>query len=75
MITTISRHGDKYILVIDKPIMDLLKIAPGTPLEMTSDGHSLVVAPVRDDDKGARLERARKAMHARYARTFRKLAE
>lgn len=75
MITTISRHGDKFILVIDQSFMDLLKIAPGAPLEMTSDGHSLFVAPIRDDGKAARLERARKTMHTKYAKTFRKLAE
>ena len=75
MIKTLTRHGNSYALVIDKPIMELLKIDPETPLEITTDGHSLTVAPARDTDKAEKLAKARKAMHGKYAETFRKLAK
>jgi antitoxin component of MazEF toxin-antitoxin module len=45
---TLTKHGNSYALVIDKPIMDLLRITPETPFEIMSDGQCLVLTPVRD---------------------------
>jgi len=75
MIKTLTRHGNSYALVIDKPILELLNIAPETPLEITTDGTSLLVAPAKDSAKATKLGKARKAMHAKYAKTFQKLAK
>ncbi len=75
MIKTLTRHGNSYALVIDRPIMELLNIVPETPLEITTDGHSLRIAPTDADAKAEKLAKARQAMHAQYAGTFRKLAE
>jgi antitoxin component of MazEF toxin-antitoxin module len=75
MIKTLTRHGNSYALVIDKPIMELLNIAPETPLEITTDGSSILVAPAKDSAKAAKLTKSRKTMNAKYAKTFRKLAE
>jgi antitoxin component of MazEF toxin-antitoxin module len=48
MIKKLSRYGNSHALVIDKAIMDLLKIDGQTPLEIsTPDGCSLVIKPVR----------------------------
>lgn len=75
MIKTLTRHGNSYALIIDKPILDLLKIDVDTPLEITTDGQSLTVAPVRDSEMATKLANARKTMHQKYAKTFRKLAK
>lgn len=75
MIKTLTRHGNSYALVIDKPIMELLKIAPETPLEITTDGQSLTVTPAGDTGRTDKFAKARRAMHGKYARTFRKLAK
>jgi antitoxin component of MazEF toxin-antitoxin module len=45
---TLTKHGNSYALVIDKPIMDLLHVTPETPFEIMSDGQCLVLTPVRD---------------------------
>ncbi|MDR0378915.1 MAG: AbrB/MazE/SpoVT family DNA-binding domain-containing protein [Candidatus Accumulibacter sp.] len=42
MIKTLTRHGNSYALVIDKPILELLNIAPETPLE---NGYELECDP------------------------------
>ncbi len=34
MIKTLTKHGNSYALVIDKPLMEILRITPDTPLEM-----------------------------------------
>jgi antitoxin component of MazEF toxin-antitoxin module len=34
--------------VIDKPILEMLQISADTPLELSTNGDSLLVSPVRD---------------------------
>lgn len=42
----LTRHGNSWALVIDKPVLDLLKIDPAeTPMELTTDGDALIVSP------------------------------
>ena len=48
MVKTLTKHGNSLALVIDKPILELLKIDADTPLEITTDGTSLVVSPASE---------------------------
>jgi antitoxin component of MazEF toxin-antitoxin module len=75
MVKTLTRHGNSYALVIDKAILDLLKIAPDSPLEVTTDGRVLVVSPVADARRKRRFESALRQANRRYGRALRKLAE
>jgi len=43
MIKRLSKHGNSLALVIDRPILDLLKIRPDSPLEMTTDGQRITI--------------------------------
>jgi antitoxin component of MazEF toxin-antitoxin module len=45
MTKTLTKHGNSLALIIDKPILDLLKIDAETPLEITTDGKRLMIAP------------------------------
>jgi antitoxin component of MazEF toxin-antitoxin module len=45
VIKKLTAIGNSYGLVIDKAILDLLKITPETELELTTDGVSLLVTP------------------------------
>ncbi len=54
---TLSKFGNSYALVIDKPIRELLGIRPDTPLELWSDGRRLVIEP-RPDAMPPPVERA-----------------
>lgn len=50
MIKKLVKYGNSHALVIDKPIMDLLNISQGTPLEIsTPDGSTLVIKPIRQE--------------------------
>jgi len=74
MVKTLTKHGNSYALLIDKPIMDLLHIQPDTQLEISTDGHSLLVRPVNT----ARQEKFKKALDdtcRQYHEAFKKLAE
>ncbi len=44
----LTKHGNSYALVIDKPIIDLLRVTPETPFEIMSDGQCLVLTPIRE---------------------------
>jgi antitoxin component of MazEF toxin-antitoxin module len=46
MIRNLKRHGNGYALVVEKNVMELLGLTPDTPLEIRTDGRSLIATPV-----------------------------
>lgn len=44
MIKYLTKHGNSLALLIERPILDLLKIPANAPLEITTDGERLTVA-------------------------------
>jgi antitoxin MazE len=75
MIKTLTRHGNSYALVIDKPILELLRVSPETPFEIVTDGQCLVLAPIRDPDEEKKFETALEMVHKRFGRAMKRLAE
>jgi antitoxin component of MazEF toxin-antitoxin module len=75
MVKRLIKHGNSYALVIDKPIMELLRATPDTPLELTTNGEMLMVAPVRDAKRQRRLRQSLKKMNRRYGEDLKRLAE
>lgn len=75
MIKRLSKHGNSLALVIDRGVLDLLKIDARTPLEITTDGELLLVSPVRDASRRAKFEKALAATNRKYGRVLRRLAD
>ena len=75
MIKKLTRHGNSWALVIDKPVLELLKIDPETPLEITTDGQTLIVAPAADKKRKTKFRAALKKTNAKYGRTLKRLAD
>ncbi len=74
MVKTLVKHGNSLALVIDKPILDLLKIDAETQLEIVTDGKSLMVSPTN----GATRDKFEQAMNdtvERYGKMLKRLAE
>jgi antitoxin component of MazEF toxin-antitoxin module len=46
MVKRIVPIGNSYGLIIDKAILELLKITPDTELELSTDGTRLIVEPL-----------------------------
>ncbi|UPT74133.1 MAG: AbrB/MazE/SpoVT family DNA-binding domain-containing protein [Elusimicrobiota bacterium] len=46
MTKQLTRLGNSLALVIDKPILELLGMSAEIPLQLTTDGTSLIVTPV-----------------------------
>ena len=75
MIKKLTRHGNSLALVIDRPILDLLMIDPDTPLEVSTDGRQLIVAPAKPSARRKKFDAAQALAHQRYGKAFQKLAE
>jgi antitoxin MazE len=75
MIKTLTKHGNSYALIIDKAILELLNIGPDSPLELTTDGKALTVAPVTDTKRRQKFEKAVKQTNRRYGKALKKLAQ
>lgn len=75
MIKRLTRHGNSLALVIDRGVLEMLRIDPETPLALTTDGQSLVITPVRDATRQKRFRAALAKVNRRYGRALRRLAE
>lgn len=75
MLKNLVKHGNSWALVIDRPILDLLKIDPSQPLEISTDGRSVIVMPAGASQHKERVSAARKKINAKHAQAFKKLAE
>ncbi len=75
MIRNLVRHGDELALVIDKPILELLKIDADTPLEIATDGKKLDVIPVRDEKRRKKLMEEFEGFCDKYERMLTRLAD
>ncbi len=70
----LTKHGNSLALVIDRPILDLLRIDSDTPLDISTDGERLVVSPAKPSPRRKKFEEAQKAAHKRYGKAFKRLA-
>lgn len=75
MLKKLTKHGNSMALVIDRPVLDLLKVEPDTPFDVTTDGEVLILAPVRDRKRRASFEKALEKTNRKYARALKRLAE
>ena len=75
MVKKLVSHGNSAALIIDKPILQLLKINMDTPLEISTDGKNLVISPVRDANREKKVIRALDKVNAWHSKTLKKLAE
>jgi antitoxin component of MazEF toxin-antitoxin module len=75
MIKTLTKHGNSYAMVIEKPILELLHTTPDTPFEIISDGRSLVLTPVRSSEDSKKFDEAVAMVHKRFGKAMKRLAE
>lgn len=75
MIKTLTTHGNSAALIIDKAILELLEITLTTPLKIITDGKSLIISPLKEDDREERFQTALAKVNANHDDTLRKLGE
>jgi antitoxin component of MazEF toxin-antitoxin module len=74
VVKTLTKHGNSLALVIDKPILDLLKIDAETPLELSTDGSCLIVAPA-NRARRKKFDAAVNDTFNKYGKMLKRLAE
>lgn len=70
------KHGNSRALVIDKAILELLKIDDDTEVDVSVSGQALVITPaLQEEEARERFDSAVERSLRRYDDVFRKLAE
>jgi len=75
MIKNLTKHGNSLALVIDRAVLDLLKIDADTPLDISTDGQVLIISPVRDAERQKKFKKALETTNRRYGKALKKLAD
>lgn len=76
MIKTLQKHGNSLALVIDKPILDLLKIDQTTPIEISISQNplGLLISPVPGIEE-KQLEELMARGNKKYGKMLKRLAQ
>ena len=75
MTKTLIKHGNSLALVIDKPILEMLQISADTPLELTSNGDTLMISPLRDKARQKKLRASLDKINRKFGDDLKRLAE
>jgi antitoxin component of MazEF toxin-antitoxin module len=71
MIKKLSKYGNSFAIIIDKPILKLLNITHDTKLKIKTDGEKIIIEPT----KNTMLEKLYKKNVRKYAADLKKLAK
>lgn len=75
MLKKLVSHGNSAALIIDKPILDILKVDMDTTLEITTDGKNLIISPIKDEKRTKKFKSALAKVNKRHEITLRRLAQ
>jgi len=75
MVKRLTRHGNSLALVIDRPVLELLKFDAETDLEISTDGKGLHVYPAPNPERRKKFANALAYTHRRYGRMLKRLAD
>jgi len=75
MIKKLKKVGNSQALVIDKGILELLKIDGNTSLDISTNGDLLFIKPIRDKGKQEKLQESLNWVNNEYGSVLKKLAE
>jgi antitoxin component of MazEF toxin-antitoxin module len=72
---TLIKHGNSLALVIDKPLLEVLDITPETPLEISTNGDSILISPVRGPARQKKLRKSLERINAEFGEDLKRLAQ
>jgi len=71
----IIQHGNSAALILDKPLLELLKLEIGSSIEITTDGRNLILSPTNHQSNEKDLLNSLEKINHSYGRTLKKLGE
>ncbi len=75
MTKKLIRHGNSAALVLDKALLDLLKVQMDTLLEVTTDGKNIIISPQTDDKAEATLLQSLERINQKHGAALSRLGK
>jgi len=75
MVKRLIKHGNSVVLVIDKPIMEILKITNETMFELTTDGKNLILSPQIEQNQEKDILISLEKINKKYGNVLKQLGE
>jgi antitoxin component of MazEF toxin-antitoxin module len=75
MTKKLIRHGNSAALVLDKALLDLLKVQMDTPLEVTTDGKNIIISPQVNERAEATLLQALERINQKHGAVLSRLGK
>ena len=75
MTKKLIRHGNSAALVLDKALLDLLKVEMDTPLQVTTDGRNIIISPQSKANAEASLLEALEKINKKHGSVLAKLGK
>lgn len=72
----LTKHGNSLALIIDKPILQLLKIDERTVLEISIENGNLIISPIlKKSKRNTKIDSIAESIMDKYSDTFKKLSK
>jgi antitoxin component of MazEF toxin-antitoxin module len=75
MTKKLIQHGNSAALVLDKALLDVLKVRMDTPLEVTTDGRNIIISPQDTETAESDLLEALEKINRRHGSVLRRLGQ
>jgi antitoxin component of MazEF toxin-antitoxin module len=75
MVKKLIQHGNSVALVIDKPIMQILKITNETVFELSTDGKNLILSPQIENNQEETIIHSLEKINKKYGAVLKRLGE
>jgi len=75
MVKRLIQHGNSLALVIDKPIMEMLKITNETTFELSTDGKNLILSPQIEHNQEMNILNSLEKINKKYGSVLKRLGE
>jgi len=75
MVKRLIQHGNSVALVIDKPIMEMLKITNETTFEISTDGKNLILSPQVEHTQEKNILNSLEKINKKYGTVLKRLGE
>lgn len=70
----VVEYGGDLAIVIEAPLPDELAFAPGTQLDIASDGNTLIITTVEEDVSETEFEASLEKVNRHYPNALKRLA-
>jgi antitoxin component of MazEF toxin-antitoxin module len=75
MVKKLIQHGNSVAIVIDKPIMEMLKITNETSFELSTDGKNIILSPQTESNQEINIIHSLEKINKKYGSVLKRLGE